>query len=141
MFHIMTFQTKERINNLIDMNDYFTSIANDVDLFNGVINGRILEIPSLILEKEDALEFTKIICDEVDTGMFKATVNISPSQNCILVTIGITVVAVEVANLSSEGTKELVKKGFRRLIAKFKRKGMEIMEKERKYSDSDQNVL
>ena len=45
----MTFQTKERINNLIDMNDYFTSIANDVDLFNGLINGRILEIPSLIL--------------------------------------------------------------------------------------------
>lgn len=106
----MTFQTKERINNLIDMNDYFTSIANDVDLFNGVINGRILEIPSLILEKEDALEYTKIICDEVDTGMFKATVNISPSQNCILVTIGITVVAEEIANLSSEGTKELVKK-------------------------------
>ena len=58
--------------------------------------------------------------------MFKATVNISPSQNCILVTIGITVVAEEIANLSSEGTKELVKKGFRRLSAKFKRKGMEI---------------
>ena len=73
--------------------------------------------------------------------MFKATVNISPSQNCILVTIGITVVAQEIANLSSEGTKELVKKGFIRLIAKFSRKGMEIMEKERKYSDSDQNVL
>jgi hypothetical protein len=73
--------------------------------------------------------------------MFKATVNISPSQNCVLVTIRITVVGEEIANLSSEGIKELVKKGFRRLIAKFKRKGMEIMEKERKYSDSDQNVL
>ena len=47
----MPSQTKERINNLIDMDDYSTNIANDVDLFNGIINGKILEIPSLILEK------------------------------------------------------------------------------------------
>jgi hypothetical protein len=131
----MSSQTKEIINNLIDMNDYFTRIANDVDLFNGIINGRILEIPSLTLEKEDALEFTKIIYDEVNTGIFKANVNISPSQNGILVTIGITIVAEVITNLSAEGTKELVKKGLRRLIVKFKRKGMEIMEKQRKYGD------
>ena len=131
----MSSQTKEIINNLIDMNDYFTRIANDVDLFNGIINGRILEIPSLTLEKEDALEFTKIIYDEVNTGIFKANVNTSPSQNGILVTIGITIVAEVITNLSAEGTKELVKKGLRRLIVKFKRKGMEIMEKQRKYGD------
>ena len=131
----MSSQTKEIINNLIDMNDYFTRIANDVDLFNGIINGRILEIPSLTLEKEDALEFTKIIYDEVNTGIFKANVNISPSQNGILVTIGITIVAEVITNLYAEGTKELVKKGLRRLIVKFKRKGMEIMEKQRKYGD------
>jgi hypothetical protein len=37
-----------------------------VDLFNGIINEKIMEIPSLILEKEDALEFTKLIYDQVD---------------------------------------------------------------------------
>ena len=86
----MPSQTKERINNLIDMDDYFTNIANDVDLFNGIINGKILEIPSLILEKEDAIKFTKIIYDEVDTGIFKAIIKISSSHNGILVNIGIT---------------------------------------------------
>ena len=35
----MPSQTKERINNLIDMDNYFTNIVNDVD-------GKILEIPS-----------------------------------------------------------------------------------------------
>ncbi|MGE5635124.1 MAG: hypothetical protein ACM3VV_07810 [Deltaproteobacteria bacterium] len=131
----MNSQTKERINNLIDMNDYFIRLSNDVELFNGIINGRTLEIPSLILEKEDAIEFTKIIYDEVDTGIFKATVNISPSQNCIVVNIGITVVTDMITDLAAEQTKKLIKKGFIRLIAKFKRKRMEIMEKERKYGD------
>lgn len=133
----MPSQTTERINNLIDMNDYFTSIANDVDLFNGIINGRILEIPSLILEKEDAIELTKIIYDEVDTGIFKAIINASSSKDGILVSIGITAVAEVITNSTGEGTKDLVKKGFGRLIAKFKRKGLEIMEKERKFTDSD----
>jgi hypothetical protein len=131
----MNSQTKERINNLIDMNDYFIGLSTDVELFNGIINGKTLEIPSLILEKEDATEFTKIIYDEVDTGIFKATLNTSPSQNCVIVNIGITVVTGMITNLAEEGTKELVKKGIKRLITKFKRKGMEIMEKERKYSD------
>lgn len=133
----MPSQTTERINNLIDMNDYFTSIANDVDLFNGIINGRILEIPSLILEKEDAIELTKIIYDEVDTGIFKAIINASSSKDGILVSIGITAVAEVITNSAGEGTKDLVKKGFGRLIAKFKRKGLEIMEKERKFTDND----
>ena len=129
----MNSPTKERINNLIDMNDYFIRLSTDVELFNGILNGRTLEIPSLLLEKEDAIEFTKIIYDEVDTGIFKATVNMSPSENCIKVNIGITVVGYVIADLASEGTKELVKKGFSRLIAKFKRNGMEVMEKEKKY--------
>lgn len=133
----MPSQTTERINNLIDMNDYFTSIANDVDLFNGIINGRILEIPSLILDKEDAIELTKIIYDEVDTGIFKAIINASSSKDGILVSIGITAVAEVITNSTGEGTKDLVKKGFGRLIAKFKRKGLEIMEKERKFTDND----
>ena len=129
----MNSPTKERINNLIDMNDYFIRLSTDVELFNGILNGRTLEIPSLLLEKEDAIEFTKIIYDEVDTGIFKATVNMSPSENCIKVNIGITVVGYVIADSASEGTKELVKKGFSRLIAKFKRKEMEVMEKEKKY--------
>lgn len=129
----MNSPTKERINNLIDMNDYFIRLSTDVELFNGILNGRTLEIPSLLLEKEDAIEFTKIIYDIVDTGIFKATVNMSPSENCIKVNIGITVVGYVIADLASEGTKELVKKGFSRLIAKFKRNGMEVMEKEKKY--------
>jgi hypothetical protein len=129
----MNSPTKERINNLIDMNDYFIRLSTDVELFNGILNGRTLEIPSLLLEKEDAIEFTKIIYDQVDTGIFKATVNMSPSENCIKVNIGITVVGYVIADLASEGTKELVKKGFSRLIAKFKRNGMEVMEKEKKY--------
>lgn len=129
----MNSPTKERINNLIDMNDYFIRLSTDVELFNGILNGRTLEIPSLLLEKEDAIEFTKIIYDEVDTGIFKATVNMSPSENCIKVNIGLTVVGYVIADLASEGTKELVKKGFSRLIAKFKRKEMEVMEKEKKY--------
>jgi hypothetical protein len=129
----MNSPTKERINNLIDMNDYFIRLSTDVELFNGILNGRTLEIPSLLLEKEDAIEFTKIIYDEVDTGIFKATVNMSPSENCIKVNIGITVVGYVIADLASKGTKELVKKGFSRLIAKFKRNGMEVMEKEKKY--------
>jgi len=131
----MSSPTKERINNLIDMNDYFTSIANDVDLFNGILNGKILEIPSLILEKEDAIKFTKIIYDEVDTGIFQAIIKTSSSKDGILVNIGITVAAEVITNSAGEGTKDLVKKGFGRLIAKFKRKGLEIMENERKYCD------
>ena len=131
----MPSQTNERINNLIDMDDYFTSIANDVDLFNGIINGKILEIPSLILEKEDAIKFTKIIYDEVDTGIFKAIIKTSSSQDGILVNIEITAAAEVITNSAGEGTKDLVKKGFGRLIAKFKRKGKEIIEKERKYGN------
>ena len=131
----MPSQTNERINNLIDMDDYFTSIANDVDLFNGIINGKILEIPSLILEKEDAIKFTKIIYDEVDTGIFQAIIKTSSSQDGILVNIGITAAAEVITNSAGEGTKDLVKKGFGRLIAKFKRKGKEIIENERKYGD------
>jgi hypothetical protein len=131
----MPSQTNEKINNLIDMNDYFTNIANDVDLFNGIINGKILEIPSLILEKEDAIKFTKIIYDEVDTGIFQAIIKTSSSKDGILVNIGITVAAEVITNSAGEGTKDLVKKGFGRLIAKFKRKGLEIMENERKYCD------
>jgi len=131
----MPSQTNEKINNLIDMNDYFTNIANDVDLFNGIINGKILEIPSLILEKEDAIKFTKIIYDEVDTGIFQAIIKTSSSKDGILVNIGITVAAEVIINSAGEGTKDLVKKGFGRLIAKFKRKGLEIMENERKYGD------
>lgn len=129
----MNSPTKERINNLIDMNDYFIRLSTDVELFNGILNGRTLEIPSLLLEKEDAIEFTKIIYDEVDTGIFKANVNTSPSANCIKVNIGITIVAGVITDLAAGGTKELVKRGFIRLIAKFKRKGMEVMEKEKKY--------
>ena len=131
----MSSQTKEIINNLIDMDDYFTSIANDVDLFNGIINGKILEIPSLILEKEDAIKFTKIIYDEVDTGIFQAIIKTSSSQDGILVNIGITAAAEVITNSAGEGTKDLVKKGFGRLIAKFKRKGKEIIENERKYGN------
>lgn len=131
----MPSQTNEKINNLIDMNDYFTNIANDVDLFNGIINGKILEIPSLILEKEDAIKFTKIIYDEVDTGIFQAIIKTSSSKDGILVNIGITVAAEVITNSAGEGTKDLVKKGFGRLIAKFKRKGLEIIENERKYGD------
>ena len=131
----MPSQTNERINNLIDMDDYFTSIANDVDLFNGIINGKILEIPSLILEKEEAIKFTKIIYDEVDTGIFKAIIKTSSSQDGILVNIGITAAAEVITNSAGEETKDLVKKGFGRLIAKFKRKGKEIIENERKYGN------
>ena len=131
----MSSMTKERINNLIDMNDYFIRLFDDIELFNSILNGRTLEVPSLLLEKEDAIEFTKIIYDEVDKGIFKATVNTSPSENCIEVNIGITVATREIANLADEGTNKLVKKGFSRLIAKFKRKGKEVMEKERKYGD------
>lgn len=131
----MPSQTNERINNLIDMDDYFTSIANDVDLFNGIINGKILEIPSLILEKEDAIKFTKIIYDEVDTGIFQAIIKTSSSQDGILVNIGITAAAEVITNSAGEGTKDLVKKGFGRLIAKFKRTGKEIIENERKYGN------
>jgi hypothetical protein len=125
----MISQTNERINNLIDMNDYFTSISNDVDLFNDIIKGRTLEIPSLILAKEDTIEFTKIIYDEVDTGIFKAIINTSSSQDGILVNIGITAAAEVITNSAGEETKDLVKKGFRRLIAKCKRKGLEMMKK------------
>jgi len=131
----MPSQTNEKINNLIDMNDYFTNIANDVDLFNGIINGKIVEIPSLILEKEDAIKLTKIIYDEVDTGIFQAIIKTSSSEDGILVNIGITVAAEVITNSAGEGTKDLIKKGFGRLIAKFKRKGLEIMENERKYGD------
>ena len=131
----MPSQTNERINNLIDMDDYFTSIANDVDLFNGILNGKILEIPSLILEKEDAIKFTKIIYDEVDTGIFQAIIKTSSSQDGVLVNIGITAAAEVITNSAGEGTKDLVKIGFGRLIAKFKRKGKEIIENERKYGN------
>ena len=86
----MPSQTNERINNLIDMDDYFTKYSHDVDLFNGIINGKILEIPSLILEKEDVIKFTKIIYDEVDTGIFQSIIKTSSSQYGILVNIGIT---------------------------------------------------
>jgi len=120
----MPSQTNERINNLIDMDDYFIRIANDVDLFNGIVNGKILEIPSLILEKEDAIKFTKIIYDEVDTGIFQAI-------------IGITAAAEVITNSAIEGTKDLVKKGFERIIAKFKRNGKEIIENERKYGNKN----
>lgn len=65
----MNSTTKERINNLIDMNDYFIRLFDDVELFNSILNGRTLEVPSLLLEKEDAIEFTKIIYDEVDKGI------------------------------------------------------------------------
>lgn len=129
----MNSPTKERINNLIDMNNYFIRLSTDVELFNGILNGRTLEIPSLLLEKEDAIEFTKIIYDEVDTGIFKASVNTSPSENCIKVNIGITIDSGVITELAAEGIKELVKRGFIRLIAKFKRKGMEVMEKEKKF--------
>jgi hypothetical protein len=131
----MPSQTNERINNLIDMDDYFIRIANDVELFNGIVNGKILEIPSLILEKEDAIKFTKIIYDEVDTGIFQAIIKTSSSQDGILVNIGITAAAEVITNSAGEGTKDLVKKGFERIIAKFKRNGKEIMENERKYCD------
>jgi hypothetical protein len=111
------------------MNDYFIRLSTDVELFNDIINGKKLEISSLILEKEDAIEFTKIIYDEVDTGIFKATVNTYSSQNCIMVNIGITVVTDVITNLAEEGTKDIIKKGIKRLITKFRLKGMEIMEK------------
>ena len=83
----MNSQTKERINNLIDMNDYFIRLFNEVELFNSILRGKTLEIPSLILQKEDALKITKIIYDEIDSGIFKATINLYPSQNCILMNI------------------------------------------------------
>ena len=44
----------------------------------------------LFWKKEDAIKFTKIIYDEVDTGIFKAIIKTSSSHNGILVNIGIT---------------------------------------------------
>ena len=49
--------------------------------------------------------------------------------------MGITVATEEITNLAAKGTKKLVKKRFSKLNAKFKRKAMEVMEKEKKYSD------
>lgn len=126
---------KERINNLIDMNDYFTRLCNDVELFNSILSGKTLEIPSLILQKEDALEFTKIIYDEIDSGIFKATIRTHPSQNSLLMDIGIAVNRELLSNLDKDGPKGLVQTGIKRIITKFKRKGIEILETERKYSD------
>ena len=126
---------KERINNLIDMNDYFTRLFNDVELFNSILSGKTLEIPSLILQKEDALEFTKIIYDEIDSGIFKATIRIHPSQNSLVMDIGIAVNRELLSNLDKDGPKGLVQTGIKRIITKFKRKGIEILETERKYSD------
>ena len=126
---------KERINNLIDMNDYFTRLFNDVELFNSILSGKTLEIPSLILQKEDALEFTKIIYDEIDSGIFKATIRTHSSQNSLLMDIGIAVDRELLSNLDKDGPKGLVQTGIKRIITKFKRKGIEILETERKYSD------
>ena len=126
---------KERINNLIDMNDYFTRLFNDVELFNSILSGNTLEIPSLILQKEDALEFTKIIYDEIDSGIFKATIRIHPSQNSLVMDIGIAVNRELLSDLDKDGPKGLVQTGIKRIITKFKRKGIEILETERKYSD------
>jgi hypothetical protein len=126
---------KERINNLIDMNDYFTRLFNDVELFNSILSGKTLEIPSLILQKEDALEFTKIIYDEIDSGIFKATIRIHPSQNSLVMDIGIAVNRELLSDLDKDGPKGLVQTGIKRIITKFKRKGIEILETERKYSD------
>lgn len=126
---------KERINNLIDMNDYFTRLFNDVELFNSILSGKTLEIPSLILQKEDALEFTKIIYDEIDSGIFKATIRTHSSQNSLLMDIGIAVNRELLSNLDKDGPKGLVQTGIKRIITKFKRKGIEILETERKYSD------
>lgn len=126
---------KERINNLIDMNDYFTRLFNDVELFNSILSGKTLEIPSLILQKEDALEFTKIIYDEIDSGIFKATISTHSSQNSLLMDIGIAVNRELLSNLDKDGPKGLVQTGIKRIITKFKRKGIEILETERKYSD------
>lgn len=131
----MTSQSKERINNLIDMNDYFTRLFNDVELFNSILNGKTLDIPSLILQKEDALEFTKIIYDEIDSGIFKANIQTSPSQNSILINIGITINSELISNLDTNGPKGLVQTGIKRIITKFKRKGIEILEAERKYDN------
>ena len=47
----------------------------------------------LFWKKEDAIKFTKIIYDEVDTGIFKAIIKTSSSHNGILVNIGITAAA------------------------------------------------
>lgn len=126
---------KERINNLIDMNDYFTRLCNDVELFNSILSGKTLEIPSLILQKEDALEFTKIIYDEIDSGIFKATIRTHSSQNSLLMDIGIAVNRELLSNLDKDGPKGLVQTGIKRIITKFKRKGIEILETERKYGD------
>ena len=131
----MTSQSKERINNLIDMNDYFTRLFNDVELFNSILNGKTLDIPSLILQKEDALEFTKIIYDEIDSGIFKANIQTSPSQNSILINIGITINSELISNLDTDGPKGLVQTGIKRIITKFKRKGIDILEAERKYDN------
>ena len=131
----MTSQSKERINNLIDMNDYFTRLFNDVELFNSILNGKTLDIPSLILQKEDALEFTKIIYDEIDSGIFKANIQTFPSQNSIFINIGITINSELISNLDTNGTKGLVQTGIKRIITKFKRKGIEILEAERKYDN------
>ena len=126
---------KERINNLIDMNDYFTRLFNDVELFNSILSGKTLEIPSLILQKEDALEFTKIIYDEIDSGIFKATIRTHSSQNSLLMDIGIAVNRELLSNLDKDGPKGLVQTGIKRIITKFKRKGIENLETERKYGD------
>ena len=36
----MNSTTKERNNNLIDMNDYFIRLFDDVELFNSILNGK-----------------------------------------------------------------------------------------------------
>jgi len=67
--------------------------------------------------------------------IFQAIIKTSSSQDGVLVNIGITAAAEVITNSAGEGTKDLVKIGFGRLIAKFKRKGKEIIENERKYGN------
>jgi hypothetical protein len=117
------------------MNDYFIRLFNEVELFNSILRGKTLEIPSLILQKEDALKITKIIYDEIDSGIFKATINLYPSQNCILMNIELALNRELLPNLDTDGPKALVQIGIKRIITKLKRKGIEILEDERKYGD------
>jgi hypothetical protein len=62
------------------------------------------------MEKEDAIEFTKIVYVEVYTGIFKAILNAFSSKYSILVSIGITALAEVITNSDGKGTNDLVKK-------------------------------
>jgi hypothetical protein len=70
---------------------YLKELLNDLDLFSSIAIDKTLEIHSLILEKGDALEFAKIIYDEIDSGIFKATIYMHLTTTALLINIEIAV--------------------------------------------------